>query len=116
MVLESENAFSFTSFIELKIFKKGNLSIETAVEKDRKESKDPADYYNVTVSMMIKRNPKELKTFEKAKTIDGKALSQAIDKGFPYDEVDLALGEHTKSLGQMTIKEVVGKMNGEKVT
>lgn len=104
--------------VTLKSFRKviGYDTFDSILKKDRKETKDPADYYNVTVSMMIKRNPKELKTFEKAKTTDGKALSQVIDKGFPYDEVDLALGEHSKSLGQMTIKEVVGKMNGEKVT
>lgn len=99
----------------MKSFRKviGYDTFDSILKKDRKESKDPADYYNVTVSMMIKRNPKDLKVFEKAKTAEGKALSQAIDKGFPYDEVDLALGEHSKSLGQMTIKEVVGKMNGE---
>ena len=79
------------------------------------ETKDPADYYNVTVSMMIKRNPKTIATFEKA-SVDGKPLAKAIDKGFPYDEENLLVKEHEKSLSKMTVKEVVGKMKGEKIS
>jgi hypothetical protein len=49
------------------------------LKKDRHETKDPADYYNVTVSMMIKRNPKEVVTHDPA-TLDVKPLNNALDK------------------------------------
>ena len=74
----------------MKAFRKviGYDTFNSILKKDRAEQKDPADYYNVTVSMMIKRNPKNIKTFDTAK-IDGKDLSKVIDKGFPYDEENL---------------------------
>ena len=74
----------------MKAFRKviGYDTFNSILKKDRAEQKDPADYYNVTVSMMIKRNPKTIKTFDTAK-IDGKDLSKVIDKGFPYDEENL---------------------------
>jgi hypothetical protein len=74
----------------LKAFRKviGYDTFNSILKKDRMETKDPADYYNVTVSMMIKRNPKVIATFEKA-SVDGKPLAKAIDKGFPYDEENL---------------------------
>lgn len=76
--------------VTLKAFRKviGYDTFDSILKKDRHESKDPADYYNVTVSMMIKRNPKETKTFEPAQ-LDGKPLNKALDKGFPYDDSDI---------------------------
>ena len=55
------------------------------MKKDRDEKKDPADYYNVTVSMLVKRNPIKAAHTPAWKNEDGKTLSEAIDKGFPYD-------------------------------
>ena len=80
--------------VTLKAFRKviGYDTFDSILKKDRHESKDPADYYNVTVSMMIKRNPKETKTFDPA-TLDGKPLNKALDKGFPYDDSDLDVSE-----------------------
>jgi hypothetical protein len=76
--------------VTLKAFRKviGYDTFDSILKKDRHESKDPADYYNVTVSMMIKRNPKETQKFEPA-TLDGKPLNKALDKGFPYDDSDI---------------------------
>ena len=73
--------------VTLKSFRKviGYYTFDSILKKDRLETKDPADYYNVTVSMMIKRNSKETKTFDPA-TIEGKPLNKALDKGFPYDD------------------------------
>ena len=68
----------------------GYDTFDSILKKDRHETKDPADYYNVTVSMMIKRNPKNTKEFNSA-TLDGKPLNKALDKGFPYDDSDLAI-------------------------
>jgi hypothetical protein len=74
--------------VTLKAFRKviGYDTFNSILKKDRHETKDPADYYNVTVSMMVKRNPKDIKTDWKDIEVDGKKLSQALDKGFPYDE------------------------------
>ena len=45
--------------VSLKSFRKimGYNTFESILQKERDEKKDPADYYNVTVSMMIKRTP-----------------------------------------------------------
>ena len=43
--------------------------------------------------MMIKRNPKETKKYEPA-TFEGKPLNKALDKGFPYDDSAIDVGEH----------------------
>ena len=87
------------------------------MKKDRHETKDPADYYNVTVSMMIKRNPKETKTFDPA-TIEGKPLNKALDKGFPYDDSDIDVSEraHHAAFAHQTVAQVVGTLNGQNVT
>ena len=73
--------------VTLKSFRKviGYDTFESILKKERNEKKDPADYYNVTVSMMIKRNPQNAATFDKYTNADGKTLGEVIDKGFPYD-------------------------------
>ena len=104
--------------VTLKAFRKviGYDTFDSILKKDRHETKDPADYYNVTVSMMIKRNPKETKTFDPA-TLDGKPLNKALDKGFPYDDSDVDVSNRsTHTLGQKTVGQVVGTLNGQNVT
>jgi hypothetical protein len=32
-------------------------TFNSILKKDRDETKDPADYYNVTVNMLVKREP-----------------------------------------------------------
>jgi hypothetical protein len=82
------------------------------LKKDRHETKDPADYYNVTVSMMIKRNPKEIKKYEPA-VLDGKPLNKALDKGFPYDDSDIDVSERAHiNVGDKSVKQIVGSLNG----
>merc|ERR1712100_700912 len=48
--------------VTLKSFRKivGYDTFESIRRKDRNETKDTSDYYNVTVSMMIRRKPAEL--------------------------------------------------------
>jgi hypothetical protein len=62
--------------VTLKSFRKvvGYDTFQSILQKDRNEKKDPADYYNVTVSMMIKRNPANAAVFEKFTNADGKTL------------------------------------------
>lgn len=47
--------------VTLKSFRKvvGYDTFNSILKKDRDEKKDPADYYNITVSMMVKRTPEE---------------------------------------------------------
>lgn len=63
--------------VTLKSFRKviGYDTFNSILKKDRHETKDPADYYNVTVSMMVKRNPKDVKTDWKSIDVDGKTLA-----------------------------------------
>ena len=46
----------------LKSFRKviGYDTFDSILKKDRMESKDPADYYNITISLMVRRDPAEL--------------------------------------------------------
>ena len=62
--------------VTLKSFRKviGYDTFDSILKKERNEKKDPADYYNVTVSMMIKRNPTQSGPFEKYTNADGKTL------------------------------------------
>lgn len=49
--------------------------------------------------------------------MDGKPLNKALDKGFPYDDSDIDVGEHAHPMiAPKTVKDVVGKLNGENVT
>lgn len=104
--------------VTLKAFRKviGYDTFESILKKERNEKKDPADYYNVTVSMMIKRNPQNAATFDKYTNADGKTLGQVIDKGFPYDDGDSTLSERIADIKKMSVGSIVGKLNGENVT
>jgi hypothetical protein len=104
----------------LKSFRKviGYDTFNSILKKDRDEIKDPADYYNVTVSMMIKRNPNpnDATTHGPWKNEDGKTLSQVIDKGFPYDDGDIDVLERIKKATPKAASDQVGKLNGMNVT
>lgn len=108
--------------VTLKSFRKiiGYDTFNSILKGDRNEKKDHADYYNVTVSMMIKRSPEE-KASAPARDpyAGGKSLAETLDKGFPYDDNDsyndaTAPSFHSQSLVQQSL--VVGKLNGENVT
>ena len=72
--------------VTLKAFRKivGYDTFDSIRRKERSEQKDTSDYYNVTVSMMVKRKPVE------AAAAPGPAhatsLAATLDKGFPYDD------------------------------
>ena len=77
--------------VTLKSFRKivGYDTFESIRRKNRNESKDTSDYYNVTVSMMIRRKPAEVAAAPARDPYnpDGApALAATLDKGFPYDD------------------------------
>ena len=77
--------------VTLKAFRKivGYDTFESIRKKDRNEIKDPSDYYNVTVSMMVQRKPLELAPapLRDPYAPDGTpGLASTLDKGFPYDD------------------------------
>lgn len=77
--------------VTLKSFRKvvGYDTFNSILKKDRDEKKDPADYYNITVSMMVKRAPEVTAAAPLKDPYDGsKTLTQSLDKGFPYDDGD----------------------------
>jgi len=77
--------------VTLKSFRKivGYDTFESIRRKNRSESKDISDYYNVTISMMIQRKPVEAAAAPAKDPYnpDGNpSLAASLDKGFPYDD------------------------------
>jgi len=77
--------------VTLKSFRKivGYDTFDSIRRKDRNETKDTSDYYNVTVSMMIRRRPAEAAAAPARDPYapDGAPnLAATLDKGFPYDD------------------------------
>ena len=72
--------------VTLKAFRKivGYDTFESIRRKERNETKDTSDYYNVTVSMMVKRKPVEAAAAPAA--APPASLAATLDKGFPYDD------------------------------
>ena len=72
--------------VTLKAFRKivGYDTFESIRKQDRSEQKDTSDYYNVTVSMMVRRKPVE--GAAAATGVTGESLAAKLDKGFPYDD------------------------------
>jgi len=67
----------------------GYDTFESIRKKNRSESKDISDYYNVTVSMMVRRKPIEAASAPSRDPYnpDGNpSLASTLDKGFPYDD------------------------------
>jgi len=80
--------------VTLKSFRKivGYDTFESIRVQNRKEKKDPADYYNVTVSMLVRRYAISQCDDHIVKSAVVTGLAGAIDKGFPYDEPTDPLG------------------------
>ena len=75
----------------LKAFRKivGYDTFESIRKKSRSESKDISDYYNITISMMIRRQPADVASPPPKDPYnpDGNpSLAASLDKGFPYDD------------------------------
>ena len=77
--------------VTLKSFRKivGYDTFESIRKKNRNESKDTSDYYNVTISMMVQRKPAAAASAPAKDPYapDGApSLASTLDKGFPYDD------------------------------
>jgi hypothetical protein len=77
--------------VTLKSFRKviGYDTFNSILRKDRDENVDPADHYNVTVSIMVRRDPVPSAARNQNDPYNGLThLSERLDKGFPYDDGD----------------------------
>lgn len=103
--------------VTLKSFRKiiGYDTFNSILKENRNESKDLNDYYNVTVSMMIQRVPESKIDYEELKMADGKTLAASLDKGFPYDDSNIATS-NLESISTLTVKDVVQQMQGKNIT
>ena len=74
--------------VTLKAFRKivGYDTFDSIRRKERSEQKDTSDYYNVTVSMMVKRKPVEAAAAPGPAAAHASSLAATLDKGFPYDD------------------------------
>ena len=84
-------ALDIVNSVTLKSFRKivGYDTFESIRKKNRNESKDISDYYNVTVSMMIQRKPVEASPAPPRDPYNPEGapnLAATLDKGFPYDD------------------------------
>jgi hypothetical protein len=115
-------ALDHVNSVTLKSFRKvvGYDTFNSILKKDRDEAKDPADYYNITVSMMVKRTPEITSAAPTRDPYDGTTgLAASLDKGFPYDDADITLDYAVPNWGMKAQREsdpLVGKLNGENVT
>jgi hypothetical protein len=78
-----------------------------------------SDHYNITMTVMVKRDPETAHTPPPADVFDGgKTLSKIIDKGFPYDDGDNSIEDQTPKWSKKKTDTPinVGKLNGENVT
>jgi hypothetical protein len=105
--------------VTLKSFRKviGYDTFESILNKNRNESKDTDDHYNITVSMMVRRIPEPKAEAAPDKYNGGESLAARLDKGFPYDDD----GDVTESTVAWKKKEPSAKtnvavLNGENVT
>jgi hypothetical protein len=102
--------------VTLKSFRKvvGYDTFNSILKKDRDEKKDPSDYYNVTVSLMVQRKPKSVAV---AKSKDAKTLAEVLDKGFPYDDADINVLERARpALASVSVGKMVGQLDGHNIT
>ena len=107
--------------VTLKSFRKviGYDTFDAIRKGSRSETKDVNEYYNVTVSMLVMREPAQPAAAIAVDTFQGgKTLKQMLDKGFPYDDGDVDVTEKAAAgqLGRMSAKAIIGKLNGENVT
>merc|ERR1740117_610148 len=83
--LDSVNSVTLKSFRKIV----GYDTFESIRKKNRSEAKDTSDYYNVTVSMMIRRKPVEAAAAPATDPYSpngAQTLAASLDKGFPYDD------------------------------
>lgn len=90
--------------VTLKSFRKvvGYDTFNSILRKNRDEKKDPSDYYNVTVSMLIRRHHDPIPLVQYNN--EGKSLADVLDKGFPYDDADIDFNERARQFKDVSVK------------
>ena len=89
--VDPDYALDTVQSVTLKAFRKivGYDTFDSIRKKNRDEKRDSNDYYNVTVSMLIRRRPADLAPAPPRDVYnpDGApSLASTLDKGFPYDD------------------------------
>jgi hypothetical protein len=102
--------------VTLKSFRKvvGYDTFDSILKGDRSEKKDISDHYNITVSMMVRREPV-------VAPVATESLASKLDKGFPYDDGDNTIEDAAQMYVNKGPKDpsaanFVGKLNGENIT
>jgi hypothetical protein len=94
----------------------GYDTFDSILKQERDEIKDPNDYYNVSINMMIKRVP----NLGPNKVLDawngGEQITPKLDKGFPYDDGDNTISDKVKGSQPSDKGKAAGKLNGENIT
>lgn len=100
----------------MKAFRKviGYDTFSSILNQGRDEVKDSADHYNITVSMMVRREPV-------VAPVATDSLASKLDKGFPYDDGDNTIEDAAQMYVNKGPKDpsaanFVGKLNGENIT
>ena len=82
------------------------------------EKKDISDHYNITMTVMVRREADVTVTHTNDVFAGGKSLKDILDKGFPYDDGDNSIDDQTANWSKKNHKGQiqVGKLNGQNVT
>lgn len=110
--------------VTLKAFRKviGYDTFNSILKNDRDEVKDSSDHYNITVSLMVRRDPEYITALATNATdlyADGTSLTSSLDKGFPYDDGDNSIEDASYMYAKRPEPDVsmlLGKLNGENIT
>ena len=89
--VDPDYALDTVQSVTLKAFRKivGYDTFDSIRKKNRDEKRDSNDYYNVTVSMLIRRRPADLAPAPPRDVYNpngAPSLASTLDKGFPYDD------------------------------
>ena len=110
--------------VTLKAFRKviGYDTFNSILRKDRDEVKDSSDHYNITVSLMVRRDPEtitSLATNASDPLAAANSLTASLDKGFPYDDGDNSIEDASYMYAKKSVPDnsmLLGKLNGENIT
>lgn len=110
--------------VTLKAFRKviGYDTFNSILKNNRDEVKDSADHYNITVSMMVRRDPEILAYANGTDPYSSgqPRLVDSLDKGFPYDDGDNTISDaapaYVRTPREPDNSLLLGKLNGENIT
>ena len=101
--------------VTLKSFRKviGYDTFSSILKKNVDEKKLTADHYNVTISIMVRRDPKPIAlSGDPFQNTTG--LSASLDKGFPYDDADNSIDDQAPNFAKkkfVSPQSILGTLN-----